>query len=179
VVIRDARAGEREAVLAVTLAAFQEYATAMPDLWPPYRDNIIATLDDPSPAQQLVAEEAGRILGAVLLYPPGTLPARAGDPAPAAWPEVRLLAVPPEARGRGTGAALMRECMRRVRASGLRVLTLHTTDLMQAALRLYERLGFVRAPELDFTPAPGVTVKGYRLDLAAAEGTTDRNEEPR
>jgi hypothetical protein len=50
---------------------------------------------------------------------------------------------------------------------------------MQAALRLYERLGFVRAPELDFRPAPGVTVKGYRVDLGAAECTTNRNGEPR
>jgi hypothetical protein len=37
--------------------------------------------------------------------------------------------------------------------------------MMQAALRMYERMGFVRAPELDFHPAPGVTVQGYRLDL--------------
>jgi ribosomal protein S18 acetylase RimI-like enzyme len=81
------------------------------------------------------------------------------------WPEVRLLAVAPLARGRGVGAALMQECVRRVRKTGGRVLSLHTTDMMQAALRMYERMGFVRAPELDFHPAPGVTVQGYRLDL--------------
>jgi ribosomal protein S18 acetylase RimI-like enzyme len=63
------------------------------------------------------------------------------------------------------GAALMQECVRRVRKTGGRVLSLHTTDMMQAALRMYERMGFVRAPELDFHPAPGVTVQGYRLDL--------------
>jgi ribosomal protein S18 acetylase RimI-like enzyme len=66
------------------------------------------------------------------------------------------------------GAALMQECVRRVRKAGGRVLSLHTTHLMQAALRMYERMGFVRAPELDFHPAPGVTVKGYRLDLEEA-----------
>jgi hypothetical protein len=32
---------------------------------------------------------------------------------------------------------------------------------------LHERHG-VRAPQLDFHPAPGLTVKGYRLDLAGA-----------
>jgi hypothetical protein len=31
---------------------------------------------------------------------------------------------------------------------------------------MYERLGFARAPELDYKPAPDLTVKGYRLDLA-------------
>jgi ribosomal protein S18 acetylase RimI-like enzyme len=44
--------------------------------------------------------------------------------------------------------------------------TLHTTDLMQAAVRLYERLGFERAHDLDFEPAPGIIAKGYRLDLS-------------
>jgi hypothetical protein len=40
--------------------------------------------------------------------------------------------------------------------------------MMQTAMRLYERMGFVRAPELDFQPAPATTVKGYRLDLTEA-----------
>jgi len=38
---------------------------------------------------------------------------------------------------------------------------------MQAAVRMYERMGFVRAPVPDFHPAPGVTIKGYCLDLRA------------
>jgi hypothetical protein len=37
---------------------------------------------------------------------------------------------------------------------------------MQVAMRLYERMGFARAPDLDFSPAPGITVKGYRLPLS-------------
>ena len=62
----------------------------------------------------------------------------------------------------------MQECVRRARKSGARVLGLHTTDLMQTAQRMYERMGFARFPELDFHPAPGVTVKGYRLELERA-----------
>ena len=34
-------------------------------------------------------------------------------------------------------------------------------------MRMYEGMGFVRAPELDFFPSPSVTVKGYRLPLTA------------
>jgi hypothetical protein len=30
-------------------------------------------------------------------------------------------------------------------------------------------MGFQRVPELDFEPAPSVTVKGYRLALAPAD----------
>ncbi len=84
------------------------------------------------------------------------------------WPEVRLLAVAPAARSQGIGAALMQECVRRARRAGTGALSLHTTDLMRTAMGMYERIGFVRAPELDFHPAPGVTVKGFRLDLGAA-----------
>jgi len=36
---------------------------------------------------------------------------------------------------------------------------------MQVAMRMYERMGFVRAPDLDFDPDPSITVKAYRLDL--------------
>ena len=78
---------------------------------------------------------------------------------------MRLLAVAPAARGRGVGAALMRECIRRARANGATVLSLHTTDLMRVAKAMYERMGFVRATELDFRPAPGIVIQGFRLDL--------------
>src|SRR5262249_56991066 len=90
---------------------------------------------------------------------PGAGPAAMSDPV------VRLLAVAPSARGGGIGALLMQECARRARAAGAEALTLHTTDMMQAAMRLYARLGFERAPALDFEPAPGVVAKGFRLDL--------------
>lgn len=36
---------------------------------------------------------------------------------------------------------------------------------MAVAMRLYERMGFGRAPELDFSPAPGIVAKGYELPL--------------
>jgi hypothetical protein len=37
--------------------------------------------------------------------------------------------------------------------------------MMQVAMRMYERMGFVRAPALDFHPDPSIIVKAYRLDL--------------
>ena len=88
-----------------------------------------------------------------------------GDPL--ACPEVRLLAVAPEARGQGIGTALMKECIRRVRRLGISCLNLHTTDMMKVAMRMYEKMGFVRAPELDFHPAPSVTVKAFRLEIGS------------
>ena len=167
--IRDARSDDRGAIEAVTLSAYEQYAALMPAHWNGYRQNILATLAAAQPDAQIVAEEEGRVVGSVLLYPAGSVMARPGGGSiTLAWPEVRLLAVAPAARGRGVGAALMHECIRRARQSGAAALTLHTTDIMQAAMRLYERLGFRRSPELDIQPAPGVTIKGYRLGLEAA-----------
>jgi GNAT superfamily N-acetyltransferase len=163
--IRDARSRDRDAARRVTLSAFQQYAAVMPPpRWEGYRENILATLTDPAPARHLVAEKEGVILGSVLLYPPGTA-FSTPDEGPLACPEVRLLAVAPEARGQGIGPALMKECIRRARRLGVVCLNLHTTDMMQVAMRMYERMGFVRAPALDFHPDPSIIVKAYRLDL--------------
>ena len=167
--IRDAQQIDRGAIEAVTLAAYQEYAATMPEHWRAYRQNILATLATVEPAAQLVAVREGGIVGTVVLYPAGTVLAIPGSASMTRTsPEVRLLAVAPEARGRGVGEALMHECIRRARQSGVTALTLHTTDMMRAAMRLYGRLGFQRAPALDFHPVPDITIKGYRLELKEA-----------
>lgn len=164
--IRNAHEGDRDAVRYVTLAAFQEYAAQMPEHWEEYRQGILRTLAHVKPAEQIVAERDGFIVGTILLYPAGSVfsnPNR--PPVTLQWPEMRLLAVAPAARGQGVGARLIQECIRRARASGAGALTLHTSDIMRVAMQMYERMGFKRALELDFHPAPDLTIKGYRLDL--------------
>ncbi|TAK00945.1 MAG: GNAT family N-acetyltransferase [Candidatus Manganitrophaceae bacterium] len=169
--IRDAIESDRDAIREVTLSAFQQYAALMPAHWEEYRRRMLATLAQAAPAEQIVAERDGLLVGAVLLYPAGAVFSRPNNPpATLAWPEARLLAVAPAARGQGVGEALMQECIRRAGRSGAAALTLHTSDIMQGAMRMYERIGFVRAPELDFHIPPDVTVKGYRLDLKGSTG---------
>ena len=166
VTVRVAGPADRDAIQAVTLSAYQEYAPSIPAHWEGYRQNIIATLAAAAPGTQIVALDDDRVVGAVLLYPSGApIENPGGTSATLSWREVRLLAVAPSSRGRGVGAALMNECIHRARTAGAAALTLHTTDLMQAAMRLYERLGFERAHDLDLEPAPGLIAKGYRLDL--------------
>jgi GNAT superfamily N-acetyltransferase len=142
--IRDARAGDRDAAEGVTLAAFQEYAASKSNRWENYRQNILAALAAVRPATQIVAEQNSEIIGSVLLYPRGTVITIPGGAITLRWPEVRLLAVAPAARGQGVGAALMQECVQRARQSGERALALHTADA-NAAMRLYERMGFFTA----------------------------------
>jgi GNAT superfamily N-acetyltransferase len=171
VTIRDAHPDDAAAVRTVTLAAYEQYAAVLPPpLWAAYRHNIVTTLAAAPPATLIVAEAAGTVVGSVLLQPAGSVMAEPGGGREIrlAEPEVRLLAVGPAGRGRGLGRRLMEECIRRSRAAGAPTLALHTTDMMRVAMGLYERMGFARAPELDFTPAPGVVVKGYRLAVTSA-----------
>ena len=169
--IRDAFEGDREAAHEVTLAAYEEYAKIIPPLfWEGYRKNIVESLDEKGSAQLIVAEYAGKIVGSVLLYPPVASAYGAAVDESAAIPEMRLLAVNPAMRGHGIGSALTRECVQRAQRAGAPALGLHTTDMMQTAMQMYERMGFVRAPELDFHPTENTVIMGYRLYLGQGFG---------
>jgi ribosomal protein S18 acetylase RimI-like enzyme len=76
-----------------------------------------------------------------------------------------MLAVDPEFQGGGAGSALVDACIEHARADGKHAIVLHTTPWMTTAHRLYERRGFRRLPERDFTPVPEVPLLAYRLDL--------------
>jgi ribosomal protein S18 acetylase RimI-like enzyme len=163
--IRDARPDEAEAVAAVTLQAYAEFERVMdPAGWAGLDGAVRAALASGAPAERIVAERDGQVLGAVALYPPA-FDAYGGYVAHAPWPELRLLAVAPAARGTGIGRMLVEECVRRARRMGAAELGLHTSRSMQVAMGMYERMGFVRAPEYDFQPEGAELVKGYRLPL--------------
>lgn len=165
--VRDARDDERIAIRLLTLRAYAEYAAVMePSAWAGLEAAVHAALASRDAAARIVAERDGALVGSVLLYPAasdayGALAGRMRAP------ELRLLAVSPEARGQGVGEALVEECVRRARAAGATALGLHTSRSMRAARRLYERMGFVRAPEDDFQPEGAEVVEGYRLALEA------------
>ncbi len=72
--------------------------------------------------------------------------------------DLRLLAVSPDARRRGVGAALMRHIIEIAPARGFEAVALKTAPNMVGAHRLYESLGFQRWPERD-----GLWIDGVRL----------------
>ena len=114
-------------------------------------------------SELILAEFDGQLVGTVTFY------LNAGNSSmqwlPKGWAGVRLLAVHPAYRRRGIGLALMEECVRRCRNKGISTIGLHTTEMMEVARRMYERMGFVRVSEYDFYPRPTVVVMAYRLDL--------------
>jgi predicted N-acetyltransferase YhbS len=165
VIVRDARADDRDAVRDLTLRAYEDYADIMSATsYATLQQALDDALASESPSHRLVAELEGQLLGSVMLYPPAVA-AYGALATPAPWPELRLLAVAPEARGLGIGELLVHECIRRLRATGAVELGLHTATSMHGAMRLYERIGFVRAPEYDFQPEGTDLVQAYRLRL--------------
>ena len=167
--LRDARPEDRAAVRDLTLRAYEEYATVMaPAAWAGLRAALEAALEIEQGAERIVAERDGRVVGSVMLFAPH-VDAYTGYAPPPDAPELRLLAVDASERGRGVARALVDECARRARRAGASELRLHTSRSMRAAVRLYERMGFVRAPEHDFQPDGAELVEGYRLPLSGSD----------
>ena len=171
--IRDARAEDRAAIRALTLAAYEEYATIMaPTAWAALREAVLAGLEAEGAVERIVAERDGVLLGSVMLYSPSANAYGNGVVA-GGWPELRLLAVASAARGQGVGTALVEECMRRAQLAGASALGLHTSESLQAAIRMYERMGFVRTPAGDFQPDGAELVMAYCMTLGTANQLSD------
>ncbi|HEX7365093.1 MAG TPA: GNAT family N-acetyltransferase [Dehalococcoidia bacterium] len=163
-IIRNARPEELDEVSLLLRDAYRQYENFIrPGAWQQYLEDIIDVPSRLDESDLIVAELKHRLVGCVTLYLDGS------ESFPEAWPGcwavVRLLAVHPEYRGQCIGHALMEECIRRCRQVKVAAIGLHTTEVMDIARQMYERMGFVRFPESDFHPAPGVTVMAYRLQL--------------
>jgi ribosomal protein S18 acetylase RimI-like enzyme len=63
------------------------------------------------------------------------------------------------------GAALVDLVVDRFRREGASAVVMSTLPRMRAAHHIYERAGFVRDPERDWSPMPGVDLITYRLEL--------------
>jgi ribosomal protein S18 acetylase RimI-like enzyme len=114
-------------------------------------------------ASVLVAVVDGSPVGSVTFALGGTPYAErsASDEA-----EIRMLGIARTGRGRGAGTALTRACVERAVEAGATAVRLSTQREMVTAHRIYERLGFVRTPERDWSPIPGVDLLTYVLPLA-------------
>ena len=102
-------------------------------------------------AETYVARLDRRVVGSVAFYRDVVL--EGWSNLPAGWAGFRALVVHPAARGAGVGRLLVEHCLLRAREVGAPALGMHTIDLLEDAVRLYERLGFARCPEYDLPAA--------------------------
>ena len=131
----------------MTALAYREFADT--DSWEHYLAAIADVEGRADVGLVLVAVEDGRVLGSATLE----LDERIEEEEPLLPPDeahIRMLGVHPDERGRGVARALMRECFDRARDAGRTRMTLHTTQRMEAAQKMYEALGFERLPDRTF-----------------------------
>lgn len=126
-----------------------------------YAGTLRDVADRAARATVLVALVGDRVVGSVTLAIGGPY-AEHSDPGDAV---IRMLVTSPDARGSGAGTALMARAIELAQDAGCLVMRLSTQPTMTAAHRLYERLGFTRTPERDWTPVPGVDLLTYQLPL--------------
>lgn len=113
-------------------------------------------------ATVLAALDGARVVGSVTVVTAGGPYAEDVEPGTAV---IRMLATDSTSRGGGIGTALMEAAIARAREDGCDVVRLSTQATMTAAHRLYERLGFTRTPDRDWSPEPGLTLLTYALPL--------------
>lgn len=159
VVVREARPDEHVALGRLTVDAYRAAGEPNESYYPELLD--VAGRARAVPILAAVDEATGRLLGTVT-YVPGPGPYHEGDFGELA--SMRMLAVAPDAQGRGVGRALAEACIARARAAGRPGLALYTRPFMAAAQHLYESLAFRRVPELDWEFEPGEWLWAYRLD---------------
>jgi len=132
-----------DVVIGRVLAVDEEFVAAMRALLPQLSDEAaevtptgLAEVVDAPGTSVLLARRGGAIVGSVTVVV-HRIPSGAH-----AW--VEDLVVDAAARGAGVGAALVRAALAEAEALGARTVDLTSGPSRQAAIRLYERLGFRR-----------------------------------
>jgi GNAT superfamily N-acetyltransferase len=146
--VRLAREKELDEIAALFEPGLSQYRGVAAD-W--FLDGYLADLaevrDRFGIAETYVALDGGRIVGSVAFFRDVVL--EGWSTLPAGWSGFRALVVDPAVRGRGVGRLLVERCIERTSEVGAPTLGIHTVGLLEEAIRLYIRLGFVRCPEFD------------------------------
>jgi len=164
---REARPEEYEAIGELTVAAYAIYSEIRAD------EGYVRDLRDVTSRSRTcpiyaAVDADGRVLGGAMYVPgPGNPHAEVERDGEAG---IRMLAVAPEAQGKGAGRALVDALIARARGEGRRGMALMTLDSMAKAHRLYETAGFQRDPERDWEIEPGLFLRCFALTFHEPDG---------
>jgi ribosomal protein S18 acetylase RimI-like enzyme len=160
ITVRPVHASELAAVGELTVSAYAASGLLVED--DPYADHLRDAVTRSREAEVYVAVIDDRIAGTVTFCPEGSPWGEIGQPGEG---EFRMLAVDPAFRRLGVAEALVGVCLERSTELGYTAVVLSSLEEQAPAHRIYERLGFRRLPERDWSPYPGVDLRAFRLDL--------------
>jgi GNAT superfamily N-acetyltransferase len=180
IVVREAVPAEYDAIGELTVAAYASYIGASDDGGYATELRDVAGRARACPIYVALDPATGRVVGGATYVPGRGNPyaeiERDGEAG------VRMLAVAPEAQGRGAGTALAEALVARARSEGRRGMALLSMTTMTTAHHVYGRLGFARDPSRDWTVRPGLSLLCFAIDFArvagagVAEGAADAAE---
>ncbi len=158
--VRRPREAELDAVGRITVEAYRD--DGLIDAGDDYLTELADAARRHREAEVWVAVDGEEVLGSVTFCRPGTPFAELARDNEG---EFRMLAVASAARRRGVAEALVARCIDRSRELGHDAVVICSMREMSTAHRLYERLGFRRLPERDWSPVPGIELLGFILPL--------------
>jgi len=154
--LRIAATSDAADVGRVTVQAYaQDGLLGLEDDYAGVLGDAVGRIED---AEVWVAEDERGILGSVTFCRPGT---PYSELSRGKEGEFRMLGVAHRARRQGVAAALVTRCIDRSRELGYTALVLCSMEEMGSAHRLYERLGFRRLPERDWSPVPDMLLLAF------------------
>lgn len=162
---RIAEPNEYEEAGRVTADSYREFAQPGHGDWESYLQKIADIRGRAQRTTIIVAVEDGAVLGSATLEVDGRVDSD-DEPLRPHQAHIRMLGVGPGARRRGVARLLMAACESEARAAGRTVMTLNTTDRMQAAQAMYRSLGYER--QADRTFPDGFVLLSYSKSLTSS-----------
>ncbi|MEI4769102.1 GNAT family N-acetyltransferase [Psychrobacillus sp. FJAT-51614] len=156
---------EKDIVRQLLVESYSQFKSSYMNVqdWLDYAKDLKESVDNPAVDKILVARDGETLLGTLQLFTNSN--AAYGRPELEIHsPIIRMLAVSPNARGKGIAQALLKESIHYAREKNSKHVYLHTSDKMTSAIRLYEWLGFKRDTSKEFKKLNFI-VKCYRYDL--------------
>lgn len=162
--ITEGKQTEKDTIRKLLMESYLQYeADFASERWERYYEELKTAVDNEYIDQLLVAKSKDTMLGTVQLFPNATV---AYEEAPLIMnhPIIRFLAVHPDGRGLGIARKLLDYSTAYARSKDAAIISLHTTDIMKDAVKLYEKYGFQRNQAYDYIKSD-VEIHCYSFQL--------------
>jgi ribosomal protein S18 acetylase RimI-like enzyme len=144
---REARPEELDKLQELGLLAYSQYKTILGEGWTTMERNlknheVWTGLMNKSTV--FICEDYNKTVGMAFFIPSG----HADDIYEAQWCQVRMVGIHPDYSGKGIAKKLMDLCITEARNRNEKTMALHTSEFMDAARHIYEKLGFTILKEI-------------------------------